>query len=91
MPIFENRPAGTVEAMQLDGTAAGNEAVREWVRGLPGEPAVAIPNSMSWTIVSVTTPDGNLTASGNQYIYWDGSKIRAVDKQTFELYFIPAD
>ena len=85
----ETRPAGEVDARQLDGTQSGNEAVRVWARQYVGEENVVVPNMMSWSSVSISTPQGTVIAAGNQYLYWDGEQIRAADKQTFELVYRP--
>lgn len=87
---YEPRPPASVEAMMLDGTAAGNETVRVWVRSLLGEDSVAVPNAMSYSTVVMQQNGTTLIARGDQYVYWDGTTMHVADKLAFEMYYMPA-
>lgn len=89
MSTHETRPANEVDARQLDGTQAGNEAVRVWARSYLGENSVTVPNMMSWTSVAMQQDGQPLIAAGDQYVYWDGTIMRVAEKSAFELVYRP--
>lgn len=88
MTIYEPRTLTEVDGRLLGGTVEDVESVREWVRSLPPEYTVAVPNQMSVWNVAVTKDDFSLTVS-NGYLYWDGTTLRSISKEAFELVYRP--